>query len=180
MGSASAVTSKHASFVLWLHISGLSAAFPHFPIHGSFSRCKAHCSLSRKLVSCFPLVPISPTPFRVAAMLTRAWLKFVCALLLGFWLGLLLGFISSALLFWLMPAQWLENGFSDRKSRYDAFVTGKACKRAGWKESFYAETNHVEICACWPDGGMNSGAGTSAAMISCKGYERAGWSELGI
>jgi hypothetical protein len=113
-------------------------------------------------------------------MLPAAWFKFICALLLGFWVGLLLGFVSSTLLFWLMPAQWLENGFLDRKSRHEAFVEGKACKRAGFKESFDPTTNQVEICACWPDGGMNSGSGSGGALMTCRSYERAGWSELGI
>jgi hypothetical protein len=113
-------------------------------------------------------------------MLTRVWIKFLCTLLLGFCAGLLLGFISSTLLFGLMPAQWLENGFLDRKSRHEAFVSGKACKKAGFKESFDALTNQVEICACWPDGGMNGGAGSGRASMTCMGYERVGWSELGI
>jgi len=113
-------------------------------------------------------------------MLPRAWVKFICALLLGFWLGLLLGFISSALLFYLMPPQWLENGFSDRKTRHENFVERRACKRSGFRETFDAERNEIRICACWPDGGVGSGAGAGARLMSCRGDERSGWSELGV
>jgi hypothetical protein len=113
-------------------------------------------------------------------MLSRAWLKFICALLLGFWLGLLLGFLSSALLFTLMPPQWLENGFLDRKSRHEEFVMRRACKRSGFRESFDPITNQVEICACWPDGGVSGGRGAGGASMSCMGFERKGWSELGV
>lgn len=113
-------------------------------------------------------------------MLTRAWIKFIGALLLGFSLGLLLGFISSALLFTLMPSQWLENGFKDRKSRYDDFVMRRACKRAGFREEFDPVSNQVQICACWPDAGVNGGRAAGGALMTCKGYERMGWSELGV
>lgn len=115
-----------------------------------------------------------------AKMPPRVWLKVVCTLLLGFWLGLLLGFISSTLLFALMPQQWLENGFKDRQTRHHDFLSRRACKKAGFQENFDPATNTVQICACWPDGGMNSGAGAGGGLMTCKGFERMGYSELGV
>lgn len=107
----------------------------------------------------------------------RGWYKFVLTLLFGFCLGIILGITSSALLFYLMPPQWLENGFADRKTRQEETLSRRACRKEGLIETFYSDTNRVEICACWPDGGAHTGVGV---MVSCWDYERRGFSELGV
>lgn len=107
----------------------------------------------------------------------RRWYKFVLTLLFGFFLGIVLGITSSALLFYLMPTQWLENGFADRKTRLEDTLLRRACRKEGLTETFYSDTNRVEICACWPDGGAHTGVGV---MVSCWDYERRGFSELGV
>ncbi|KAF2432351.1 hypothetical protein EJ08DRAFT_130338 [Tothia fuscella] len=76
-------------------------------------------------------------------MLTRRWIKFVLALLIGFWIGILMGFISSTLLFALLPAQWVENGFRDRASRIDDFIMRRKCGRRGFRENFDPVRNSV-------------------------------------
>jgi hypothetical protein len=106
----------------------------------------------------------------------QGWLKVIVTLLLGFQLGLFLGFISSTLMFKLLPQQWIENGFADRKSRYEGLMTRRACRKEGFRENFIGHENRVELCACWQDGlkGMDGGIPT------CFAYERSGWSELGV
>lgn len=107
----------------------------------------------------------------------RSWLKVVLTLLLGFQIGLLLGFLSSTLIFKVLPAQYVENGFKDRKARLDTILDRRACKREGFRESFDSRENRVQLCACWQEGGMGTGL---SAVKSCWGYERRGWSELGV
>ena len=61
-------------------------------------------------------------------MTRRVWLKFLLALLLGFWFGLALGFMSSFLMYYYLPDQWLENGFKDRKVRHERFIEHRRCR----------------------------------------------------
>lgn len=105
------------------------------------------------------------------------WVKVLVTLLLGFQLGLMMGFISSTLMFKLLPQQWIENGFADRKSRYEGLLNRRACRREGFRESLAGQENRVEICACWQDGALK---GIGGGVESCYGYERAGWSEIGV
>ena len=105
------------------------------------------------------------------------WFKVLATLLLGFQLGLMLGFISSTLMFKLLPQQWIENGFADRKSRYEGMMNRRACRKEGFRESLIGQENRVEICACWQDGALK---GVDGGTASCFGYERSGWSELGV
>ncbi|KAE9986685.1 hypothetical protein EG328_005012 [Venturia inaequalis] len=106
----------------------------------------------------------------------RGWYKFILTLLFGFCLGIVLGITSATLLFYLMPAQWLENGFADRRTRLEDRLIRRSCRQQGLTETFSSDTNRVEICVCWPDGGAHIGVGV---MVSCLDYERRGFSELG-
>jgi hypothetical protein len=105
------------------------------------------------------------------------WFKVLVTLLLGFQLGLMLGFISSTLMFKLLPHQWIENGLADRKSRYEGLLSRRACRRAGFREKLFGQDNAVEICACWQDGALK---GIYGGVESCLTVERSGWSELGV
>jgi hypothetical protein len=105
------------------------------------------------------------------------WLKVLVTLLLGFQLGLLLGFMSSTLMFKLLPQQWIENGLADRKSRYQNLVDCKVCRREGFRETFVGQDNWVQICACWQDGALK---GIEGGLESCYGFQRSGWGELGV
>ncbi|KIW08035.1 uncharacterized protein PV09_00979 [Verruconis gallopava] len=105
------------------------------------------------------------------------WVKVVVTLLLGFQLGLLLGFISSTLMFKLLPQQWIDNGFADRKSRYENLVERRTCRKEGFREMYSGQDNRVSICACWQDGAVK---GIDGGVESCWAYERSGWSELGV
>jgi hypothetical protein len=80
-------------------------------------------------------------------------------------------------MFKLLPHQWIKNGFADRKSRYENLANMKACRREGFKETFVGQDNRVELCACWQDGALK---GVHGGVESCWGYERGGWSELGV
>jgi hypothetical protein len=63
-----------------------------------------------------------------STMPRRVWLKFLLALLLGFWFGLLLGFFSSFVMYYYLPQHWLENGFKDRRARHERFVERRTCR----------------------------------------------------
>lgn len=57
-----------------------------------------------------------------------AWLKLFLALLLGFWFGVMLGFLSSFLMYYCLPAKWIANGFEARRARHDRFLLGRECR----------------------------------------------------
>lgn len=108
----------------------------------------------------------------------RQTLKFILVLLSGFLLGVLLGMLSTSLVFYFVPAPFLETVIKQRRSKFDELLqTRRMCKSSegGFVEKFDPVENVVEICTCWPRGWSELGGW----MVSCGRVELAGWGELG-
>jgi len=85
-----------------------------------------------------------------------SWVKVLVTLLLGFQLGLMLGFISSTLMFKLLPQQWIENGFADQ-------IRG------------LAESEGMSERRVQGDVGWRAESGADMCLLAGWGFERCAW-----
>lgn len=113
----------------------------------------------------------------------RAVTKFLVILLSGFLLGLLLGMLSTSLVFYFLPAEWLSAALKNRKDTiHRSMSLRKLCRdsEGGVIERFDAAANAVEICACVMGAGFGGfGGGVGGGTLQCARVELAGWGELG-
>ncbi|KAF2097194.1 hypothetical protein NA57DRAFT_57793 [Rhizodiscina lignyota] len=108
----------------------------------------------------------------------RQTLKFILVLLSGFLLGVLLGMLSTSLVFYFVPAPFLENVLKQRRNKFDELLQmRRMCKSSegGFVEKYDPVENVVQICTCWPRGWSELGGW----MVSCARVELVGWGEVG-